>query len=280
MSPSPSAGAPEGAGEALFGPGSSRGHERLRRASHLLPPELRQFVRNRAAPVERVLGSPTTERLLGRFVRGTTPIAGPFVPPGERSVRGFMSANLDALHGQVFECGRPTWSVIARADGAAIERTVVWDLDPRNLDASLMVDLSEDGSLGTGQYDCEIVSGGPWSHRYTERTLENLWSALRPGGTLLLALRSATGRAEAASGSEGAGGNFAQRGLTRSGLEELLSRALPEARIRLDPPWRAGLATAPSGTPARVKARRGARPGEARRLHWVCVRADRPSREL
>ena len=143
-----------------------------------------------------------------------------------------------------------------------------------------MVDLSEDGSLGTGQYDCEIMSGGPWSHRYTERALENLWAALRPGGTLLLALRAATGCAEGASGSEGADGNLAQRGLTRSGLEELLSRALPEACIRLDPPWRAGSATAPSGTPATVKGRRGARPCEARRLDWVFGRADRPSQEL
>jgi hypothetical protein len=51
-----------------------------------------------------------------------------------------------------------------------------------------MVDLVEDGALGTAEYDCEVAVATSWQPGANEVAITNLWLALRPGGSLLLAV--------------------------------------------------------------------------------------------
>ncbi|MHB1509202.1 MAG: glycosyltransferase family 4 protein [Acidimicrobiales bacterium] len=140
-----------------------------------LPPEWRGTLRTLAMDAAARL---TMIGLAGRRVTGRA-------QPKEQ-VDGFILANIDAVQGRVFETRSRTFAEIAKAAGAAINAIDVWDSEPRNLDASLLIDLTGQSALGCYRYDCEIVVGAPWKPGQAERVLRNLWQALAPDGSLLL----------------------------------------------------------------------------------------------
>jgi glycosyltransferase involved in cell wall biosynthesis len=223
-------------GEAGFAEGAPPRWEWLRGMSLILPPELRGLARARLRAL-RKLGAFT--QVSGRRAAG--------LDFPEAQVGQFVIANLDGVRGRVLETERATFTSLAASAGAVVDESVVWDLEPHNLGASLMVDLAADASLGTDRYDCEIVIGVPWQPGNAERALANLCQALRPGGSLLLALPP--GAISAESG-------------TTVDLGDLLTRCLPSGRLTLG----RGMDVPPDHRSARAR---------SERLRWEYARADR-----
>lgn len=192
----------------LFDPTVAQRNERLRAFAQILPPETRVRVKRAAHAGVKVLkmGSPMTSSRFWHRAGGDT-------GPSE-----FMFRHLDAVRGTVLVLGGPKLGEVTRASREGIDEPVVWDLDPRNLKASLLADPLEEGSLGASKYDCELVEGGAWQQSDCRLAIANLWRALRPGGSLLLAVPAArTGR----------------DGLTEAELRTLVERCSPIARAEI-----------------------------------------------
>ncbi len=201
----PGEGAP---GAAPFAEGAPPRWQLLRGLSLIVPPEARALARERL----RLLGQ------LGAFARAAYGGRARCTAFPEADIGQFVIGNLDAIRGRVLETERSTFTSLARSEGAVVDDSVVWDIEPHNLGASLMVDLSAASSLGTALYDCEIVIGAPWRQGDAERALTNLCQALRPGGSLLLGVPPRALRAH-----DGAVVD----------LGELLTRCLPSGRLTL-----------------------------------------------
>jgi len=193
---------------ALFGPAVAERNQRLRGLAQVLPPEARERVKGAARTAGRMLALSSRTTSARRRSR-----AGAHTEPSEFALR-----HLDAVRGRVLVLGDPKLGEVARAAGQGIEECVVWDLDPRNLEASLLADPLEEGSLGASEYDCELVVGRAWQRSDCRVAIANLWRALRPGGSLLLAVPAArTGR----------------DGLTEAELSVLVEGCSPVARVEI-----------------------------------------------
>jgi hypothetical protein len=166
-----------GAG-AVFGPAQAQRNDRLRGFTEIMPPETRECVMKVAVTSKKVfkLALTTSSRLRPRAAD----------PASELVLR-----HLDAVRGSVLVLGEPKLGEVARASSQRIDKCVVWDLNPRNLQASLLADPLEKGSLGSGEYDCELVVGKAWQRSDCRLVIANLWQALRPGGSLLFAVPAA-----------------------------------------------------------------------------------------
>ncbi len=162
-----------------FGPTPTGRGDWLRGFVQVLPPEVRARLRDNG-------------RAGARMVKGVSKaLASPLArrrSDDDSASRQVVSRNAGALRGRVLVLGGPKLCELVRASSRAIEECVVWDLEPRNLQASLMVELGEDGALGTGEYDCEVAVATSWQPGANEVAIANLWLALRPGGSLLLAV--------------------------------------------------------------------------------------------
>jgi SAM-dependent methyltransferase len=97
------------------------------------------------------------------------------------------------------------------------------DIDPDNEKATIVADLAREGSLPSAAFDCIIVTQTLQHVPHVAAAMKNLWSALAPGGVLLLTVptiqRSDPPR---------------QRDLyrwTAAGLEVLVSDACPDAQV-------------------------------------------------
>jgi|GEM_PF-374698 glycosyltransferase involved in cell wall biosynthesis len=167
-----------GAG-ALFGPAQAQRNERLRGFAQIMPPETRQRVKKVALTGKKAfkIRSLTTSSPLRPLAAGPT--------------SEFVLQHLDAVRGSVLVLGEPKLGEVARASSQRIDKCVVCDLDPRNLQASLLADPLEEGSLGSGEYDCELVVGAAWQRSDCRLVIANLWQALRPGGSLLFVVPAA-----------------------------------------------------------------------------------------
>jgi glycosyltransferase involved in cell wall biosynthesis len=160
-----------------FAPAPARRNERLLGFVQLLPPETRERIKK-------------TAQVGNRILRTRSLTTNSSAPPGAAaSVARLVLQHLGAVHGAVLVLGEPMAGDLIRASSQEITTCDVWDPDPRNLEASLLVDPLEGGSLGTRKYDCEIVVGFEWQGRDGQLVVANLWRALRPGGSLLVAAR-------------------------------------------------------------------------------------------
>lgn len=158
--------APGGGGRApLFGPlpGS---HPRLRALAQVLPPEAREWAKVAGGRVARRVGRPAAAGGPGPVVAG----------------------HVDGLRGRVLVVGDVSLAGLVEWSFREVDELIVCDLEPRNLAASLMADPSEAGSLEAAAYDGAFVVGVGWSPEAAGPVLANCWQALRPGGTLLVAV--------------------------------------------------------------------------------------------
>jgi SAM-dependent methyltransferase len=137
--------------------------------------------------------SPFVRRLPGRRVRwGTLRRLRPFSqhygydrgePVDRWYIDAFVSSQQDAIRGDVLEVREPDY---ANRNGQEVTRVHVVDIDRGNRQATLIADLTAEGSLPQASYDCAIVTQTLQFLGDVEATLANLRQALRPGGTLLL----------------------------------------------------------------------------------------------
>ena len=131
---------------------------------------------------------------------------------------GFIEEHRADVRGDVLEIKSPGYT--RRFGGDAVTQAHVLDVDPRNTDATIVADLGEPGSLPAGAFDCFLLMQTLQFVRRPEIALANAWSALRPGGSLLVTVPAASAL---------------ERGLpdlwrwTPAGMEELIGRACPDA---------------------------------------------------
>lgn len=96
----------------------------------------------------------------------------------------FLQAHRDAIRGDVLELQSSAYT--RRLGGARVENAHVLDIDPSNAAATVVADLDEPASLPVEAYDCFLLMQTLQFVPRPEVALANAWSALRPGGTLLL----------------------------------------------------------------------------------------------
>ena len=99
-------------------------------------------------------------------------------------IERFLESNRRCVHGDVMEVRDDAYA--RRFGGAAVTRTHIVDVDAGNAAATLVADLCEPGSLPDAAYDCVLLT--QTFHLLPDEgvALQNMWRALRPGGTLLL----------------------------------------------------------------------------------------------
>lgn len=112
------------------------------------------------------------------FDRGT--------PVDRYYMRTFFTTHADALRGVAGEVSEPTY--LREFGDERLERIEVIDLDPANPRATLIADLSQSASLPTDTFDCLVITQTLQYIPAPERSLAVCVEALRPGGSLLVAV--------------------------------------------------------------------------------------------
>lgn len=158
--------------------------DRLRLVDDALPPRLRTLSRSAYRGVNRLASTPRW----GSFLR-----AAPFSDDDQREpgtpidsfyVRAFVDANLDAVRGRVL-AARDT-ELVDRSAVGRVSSVDVFDIDPYNVSAKILTDLCDPVAFDPASYDCIIVTQTIQRLADPALGLKVLWSALRPGGSILL----------------------------------------------------------------------------------------------
>jgi hypothetical protein len=193
--------------------------QRVRPAARHLPPELRsRIVRN--LPGRRVRwGSLRRMRPFSEcdgFDRG--------LPIDRYYIEAFLAREAASIRGEVLEVKDARYAL--RFGGADATRIHVVDFDATNLDATVIADLTVDGSLPSHAYDSIIMTQTLHVTTDDAAGFRNLWSALRPGGTLLF-----TGPCISRIGTEH---NWDHWRYTPLGLRARLAKLLPDAESTIE----------------------------------------------
>jgi SAM-dependent methyltransferase len=99
-------------------------------------------------------------------------------------IERFLDSVRDDIHGDVLEIRDADYTL--RFGGERVGRAHVLDIDADNPKATIVADLCERGSLPAGRFDCVILTQTLHLVRDDGAAIDNVWRALRPGGTLLL----------------------------------------------------------------------------------------------
>jgi SAM-dependent methyltransferase len=99
-------------------------------------------------------------------------------------IERFLESARDGIRGEVLEVRDPAYTL--RFGRERVARAHVVDIDEDNTRATLLADLCERGSLPSERFDCVILTQTLHLLRDDAAALDNVWRALRPGGTLLL----------------------------------------------------------------------------------------------
>lgn len=149
------------------------------------------------APWQRL--SPRSRRRLRRVLRPPRwgnlrrlePISGSFgfdrgTPIDRYYLRRFLRDEAAAIRGVVGEIGGSRYA--DELGGERVTRVEVIDIDADNPRATLIADLARPGSLPLASFDCLVVLQTLQYTSPLDVAIETCLRALRPGGTLLLAL--------------------------------------------------------------------------------------------
>jgi SAM-dependent methyltransferase len=96
----------------------------------------------------------------------------------------FLAAHSDAIAGSVLEVQDSAYTM--RFGGERVSSSAVLDVDLSNTAATVIADLCARGSLSVASYDCIILTQTLQLLADPVACIENCWSALRPGGALLV----------------------------------------------------------------------------------------------
>lgn len=97
----------------------------------------------------------------------------------------FLAAHADSVRGVVAEIAGDTYA--RRFEAGGVERIEIIDIHPHNPRATIVADLAEEGALPPDAFDCLIVTQTLQYVPDPASALRSCASALRAGGTLLLA---------------------------------------------------------------------------------------------
>jgi SAM-dependent methyltransferase len=119
--------------------------------------------------------------------RRTTPVSRSFgldrgLPVDRVYLADFIGRHRADLRGSVMEVSRRTYV----DQFGTPDRVTIVDIDRTNTQATLHCDLSEEGSLPAGEFDCIVLTSTLQFLGDFDAALRNLWGALAPGGVLLI----------------------------------------------------------------------------------------------
>ena len=114
------------------------------------------------------------------FDRGT-PVDRPYID-------AWLTEHAHLIRGRTLEIRSAEYSM---RYGSELESCDVMDIDPANPAATIVADANERGSLRPDYYDCIILTQ-TLQFLDPPRAIDNLYSALRPGGNLLISVPSAS----------------------------------------------------------------------------------------
>lgn len=173
----------------------------------MLPPSFtpaRLYQRLRHDPRARTVAArlpPAAQRLLRRVTRPDPPRWGnlrrtrPFserygfdrgTPIDRYYLERFLGRHAGDVRGRVLEVRDSRYT--DRFGGERVEASDVLDIDPRNVDATLVADLAEPGSLPAGAFDCFILVQTLQYVADPATALRNALECIRDGGVLLLSV--------------------------------------------------------------------------------------------
>jgi len=157
---------------------------RLRLLDDAMPSAFRSYVRQIYRGLRQKLLRPRWGNLCrsGPFRDSSEPGYG--TPIDHLYFAEFIDTNLDAIRGRVLEVGNRLW--VDRAAAGQVTSVDVLDIDPNNLQATILGEPSDLLVLDQSSYDCVIMTRPVGYPSDPAVILETLWSALKPGGAILL----------------------------------------------------------------------------------------------
>jgi SAM-dependent methyltransferase len=136
----------------------------------------------------------------------------------------FFATRSAFIRGRVLEVRDTRYS--ARF-GHDIERVDIVDIDGRNDNATLIVDLADPGCLEPNRYDCAIVAQTLMYVTDPFVAVGNLWRSIAPGGVLLVTVAAIARVAPDAP-------DVDRWHMTAAGLTEVLQRSCPGGDIEVE----------------------------------------------
>ena len=130
-------------------------------------------------------------------------------------IESFLAVHADDVKGACLEVLNSEYT--NRFGGSRVSRRDVLDINPANIQATVVADLGEANSLPAQRFDCVIFTQTLHLIPDMRIAIANIWRTVSPGGVLLLTV-PALGRHDARSGFD-----HDRWRVTRSGLEFLLS---------------------------------------------------------
>jgi SAM-dependent methyltransferase len=105
-------------------------------------------------------------------------------------IESFLSARARVIRGNVLEIKNREYT--QRFGGDLVIRSDVLDIDPANVDATIIADITKPEDFSPEQFDCVIFTQTLQYCSSPARALQSLARILRPGGDLLLTCPSIT----------------------------------------------------------------------------------------
>jgi SAM-dependent methyltransferase len=105
-------------------------------------------------------------------------------------IERFLAERASDIRGNVLEVGNARYARAFR--DAAPTRVEIVDVDPTNVEATIVADLSQADSLPGGQFDCFILTQTLQLVADVDAALRNAWQSLASGGVLLISVPGIT----------------------------------------------------------------------------------------
>jgi SAM-dependent methyltransferase len=191
----------------------------IRPAANRLPPGLRS----------RIVRNLPGRRVRWGSLRRTLPFSDYYgfdrgLPIDRHYIEAFLAREAASIRGEVLEVRDPKYAL--QFGGADATQIHVLDIDPTNPEATVIADLTVEGSLPYQAYDSIVMTQTLHITADDAAGFRTLWRALRPGGTLLF-----TGPCIARIDNTHEWDHWRY---TPLGLRALLAKLLPDAEVTVE----------------------------------------------
>ena len=197
----------------------------------MIDPERIDQLKERARPVaNRVIRNLPGRRVRWGTLRRTTPFSDCYgwdrgLPIDRYYIEGWLARNAFAFRGEALEVRGPEYA--ERYGGANVTKVHVVDIDESNPKATVIADLTKEGSLPDAAYDTIVMTQTLHVTEDDDGGFRTLWRALRPGGTILFS-GPCVGRIDHELA------EYDSWRYTPNGLRRRLARILPDAQVSVE----------------------------------------------